>query len=73
MKRSTNRILTTHVGSLARPKDLLEMMDAKLKGKPYDRDAYDKRVRSAVADVVRENSGDIILISPGASGLGFPF
>jgi 5-methyltetrahydropteroyltriglutamate--homocysteine methyltransferase len=54
MKRSTERILTTHVGSLARPKDLLEMMDAKLKGEPYDNDAYNKRVRSAVAEVVRK-------------------
>ena len=54
MKRSTERILTTHVGSLARPKDLLEIMDAKLKGEPYDNDAYNKRVRSAVAEVVRK-------------------
>jgi 5-methyltetrahydropteroyltriglutamate--homocysteine methyltransferase len=54
MKQSTERILTTHVGSLARPKDLLEIMDAKLKGEPYDNDAYNKRVRSAVADVVRK-------------------
>ena len=54
MKHSTERILTTHVGSLARPKDLLEMMDAKLKGKPYDSAAYDKRVRSAVTEVVRK-------------------
>ena len=51
MKRSTNRILTTHVGSLARPKDLLEMMDAKLKRKPYDNESYSKRVCSAVAEV----------------------
>src|SRR4030095_375224 len=54
MKRSTNRILTTHAGSLARPKDLLEMMDAKLRGTPYDRDAYAKRIRGAVADAVRK-------------------
>lgn len=54
MKRSTERILTTHVGSLARPKDLLEMMDARLLGKPYDHDAYVKRVRRAVAEVVRK-------------------
>ena len=54
MKRSTERILTTHVGSLARPKDLLEIMDAKLKGEPYDHSAYNKRVRSAVAEVVRK-------------------
>lgn len=54
MKRSMERILTTHVGSLARPKDLLEMMDAKLKGEPYDHTAYVNRVQSAVADVVRK-------------------
>ncbi|MGH7793485.1 MAG: cobalamin-independent methionine synthase II family protein [Candidatus Binatia bacterium] len=54
MKRSTNRILTTHVGSLARPKDLLEMMDAKLCGRPYDREAYSRRVQSAVAGVVKK-------------------
>jgi 5-methyltetrahydropteroyltriglutamate--homocysteine methyltransferase len=53
MKRSTNRILTTHAGSLARPKDLLEMMDAKLRAEPYDQAAYSKRIRAAVAEVVR--------------------
>src|SRR4030095_13553585 len=54
MKRSTNRILTTHAGSLARPKDLLEMMDAKLRAKPYDQAAYGERIREAVADMVRK-------------------
>ena len=54
MKRSTNRILSTHAGSLARPKDLLEMMDAKLRGKPYDHAAYAKRIRSTVAEMVRK-------------------
>ena len=53
MKRSTNRILVTHAGSLARPKDLLEMMDAKLCGRSYDQAAYGKRIRSAVTDMVR--------------------
>ncbi len=53
MKRSTDRIFITHAGSLARPKDLLEMMDAKLRGFPYDEAAYAKRIRSAVAEVVR--------------------
>ena len=53
MKRSTDRILVTHAGSLARPKDLLEMMDAKLSGRSYDQAAYGKRIRNAVADRVR--------------------
>lgn len=54
MKHSVDRILTTHCGSLARPRDLLEMMDAKLNGRPYDREAYASRVRSAVRAVVRK-------------------
>ncbi|MFQ5850326.1 MAG: methionine synthase [Candidatus Binatia bacterium] len=54
MKRSTDRILTTFAGSLARPPDLLEMMQAKETGQPYDQEAYTGRVRSAVADVVRK-------------------
>ena len=54
MTRSTDRILTTHCGSLARPHDLLDMMQAKLDGRPYDEDAYARRVRAAVAGTVRE-------------------
>ena len=36
MNLSTDRILTTHAGSLARPIPLLDMMDARLKGQPID-------------------------------------
>jgi 5-methyltetrahydropteroyltriglutamate--homocysteine methyltransferase len=54
MKRSAERILTTHCGSLPRPKDLLDLMKAKLDGAPYDHAAYDARVRPAVAESVRE-------------------
>ncbi|HTC91290.1 MAG TPA: cobalamin-independent methionine synthase II family protein [Bryobacteraceae bacterium] len=54
MKRSTDRILTTHCGSLPRPTGLLDLMKAKIQGAPYDRDAYAASVRSAVADVVRQ-------------------
>ncbi len=57
MKGSTGRILTTHVGSLPRPKDLLDLMKAALVGKPYDREAYAGRIRSAVAEAVRRQSG----------------
>src|SRR5688572_8720462 len=49
-----NRILTTHVGSLPRPHALLDMMKARLSGAPYDRDAYEARVRAAVSDIVGE-------------------
>jgi len=54
MRRSTDRILTTHVGSLARPHDLLEVMREKEHGRPYDAAAYAKRVTTAVRDVVDE-------------------
>ena len=53
MKQSTERFLTTHCGSLARPADLLEMMHAKERGQPYDEKAFPISVRTAVADVVR--------------------
>jgi 5-methyltetrahydropteroyltriglutamate--homocysteine methyltransferase len=56
MIRSSERILTTHVGSLPRPHDLLDMMKAKLSGATYDKATYDARVRSAVADCVRQQS-----------------
>jgi 5-methyltetrahydropteroyltriglutamate--homocysteine methyltransferase len=56
MIRSSERILTTHVGSLPRPHDLLDMMKAKLSGGSYDARAYDARVRQAVADCVRKQA-----------------
>ena len=54
MKPRTERILTTHAGSLARPADLLEMMLAKEMGEPYDAAALAERVHSAVAEVVEK-------------------
>ena len=53
MKRSHDRILTTHAGSLPRPADLLEMVRALGDGRPYDRDVYARRVTSAVGEIVR--------------------
>jgi 5-methyltetrahydropteroyltriglutamate--homocysteine methyltransferase len=52
MKRSTERFLTTHTGSLPRPDDLIRMMYAKEEGADVDRAALAARVRSAVAEVV---------------------
>jgi 5-methyltetrahydropteroyltriglutamate--homocysteine methyltransferase len=54
MMRSTDRILTTHVGSLPRPPDLLAMLRARERGEPEDAAAFAARVRSAVGDVVRK-------------------
>jgi 5-methyltetrahydropteroyltriglutamate--homocysteine methyltransferase len=56
MKRSTNRILTTHVGSLIRPPELLEFFRAKQSGKPYDETAYAKCLKDSVATVVQKQA-----------------
>jgi len=56
MKRSTDRTLTTHVGSLSRPDDLVALLRAKDRGQPYDHETYAKLVRGAVADVVRRQT-----------------
>jgi 5-methyltetrahydropteroyltriglutamate--homocysteine methyltransferase len=53
MRRSESRILTTHVGSLPRPDDLLSL-NAEIAQTPLsDRSAYAHRLRDAVLDVVR--------------------
>ena len=49
---STDRILTTHAGSLPRPAGLLEMVLAKARGQPYDQGAFETRLRTAVAQAV---------------------
>src|SRR4029434_3351561 len=54
MKRSTERILVTHAGSLARPADLMDMLIARNEGKPYEREALAKRTQRAVAEVVQK-------------------
>jgi len=54
MKRSGERILTTHVGSLPRPPDLLDMVQAKEQRKPVDEKAHAAKLRASVKDVVRK-------------------
>ena len=54
MQRNTNRILTMHAGSLARPPDLREMVLAKSNGQHYDAEALARHLRSAVAEVVQQ-------------------
>src|SRR4051812_7811836 len=56
MNRSTDRILTTHVGSLPRPADLLGMMQAKEAGRGFDEAAYSGRLRSAVGEIVQKQA-----------------
>jgi 5-methyltetrahydropteroyltriglutamate--homocysteine methyltransferase len=54
MKRSTDRILTTHTGSLPRPPDLVELIRQSEAGELLDRSAFDQQVRTAVAEVVQK-------------------
>jgi len=54
MKRSSERILTTHIGSLPRPKDLWSHISAKDQGKPYDAAALNAQLTAAVTEVVRK-------------------
>lgn len=54
MLYSTDRILTTHAGSLPRPADLRETVVARASGEAYDAEALAARLKSAVADVVRQ-------------------
>src|SRR6266516_1589038 len=56
MKRSTERILVTHQGTLPKPDDLREMIAAKSQGRPYDKEALAARTRAAVADAVRRQA-----------------
>jgi 5-methyltetrahydropteroyltriglutamate--homocysteine methyltransferase len=56
MKRSTDRFLTTHTGSLPRPDDLIRMMYARQEGVPVDAVALERRVAAAVAEVVQKQA-----------------
>jgi 5-methyltetrahydropteroyltriglutamate--homocysteine methyltransferase len=69
MKRSTDRVLATHVGSLIRPRSLQEFLRNKQAGKAYDEDAYQKCLTASVADVVREQTqAGIDVVSDGEFG-----
>ena len=56
MRRSTERILTSHAGSLPRPLDLLELMQEKVNGRPYDKATWAACTKSAVAEAVRQQA-----------------
>ena len=73
MKISTDRILTTHVGSLPRPKALAALLVKKDQGQPYDHAELDRNVRQAVADIVaRQVATGIDVVSDGeTSKIGY--
>jgi 5-methyltetrahydropteroyltriglutamate--homocysteine methyltransferase len=69
MTRSTDRILTTHVGSLPRPADLDELLYARDNHQPYDADVLAARVHEVTAEVVSAQIGSgIDLVCDGEVG-----
>ena len=53
MLMSQDRILTSHVGSLPRPQDLLDLLEAKETGENIDDTAVTQRIEKAIQDVVK--------------------
>jgi 5-methyltetrahydropteroyltriglutamate--homocysteine methyltransferase len=69
MKRSTERILTTHVGSLIRPQPLQDFLRAKQAGRPFDQGTYAKCLSDTVAEVVRQQAqAGVDVVSDGEFG-----
>ena len=73
MSNDADRIRTTHVGSLPRPTDLLDLMRARAEGADADGAKFDDRVRTAVGEIVaQQREHGIDLVSDGEMGkLGF--
>ena len=66
MKRSSERFLTTHTGSLPRPEDLIRTMFAKEEGVPVERAALAERIRAAVAETVaRQVAAGVDIVNDG--------
>jgi 5-methyltetrahydropteroyltriglutamate--homocysteine methyltransferase len=69
MKRSTARILTTHVGSLIRPPALIEFLRAQQERRPVDEAAFAACLRASVADIVRQQAeAGVDVVSDGEFG-----
>jgi 5-methyltetrahydropteroyltriglutamate--homocysteine methyltransferase len=54
MKLSTDRIVTTHVGSLPRPPDLLASLEARENGAHFDQAAFEERLAKSVDEIVKK-------------------
>src|SRR2546425_9234612 len=69
MKTSTNRILTTHVGSIPRPESITTLLRARVSGQTIDEALLAARVAEAVDEVVRRQAEvGIDVISDGEMG-----
>jgi 5-methyltetrahydropteroyltriglutamate--homocysteine methyltransferase len=69
MKSSTERILTTHVGSLTRPVEIIDAMRARVNKEPYDQETFADSLRAGVSEVVRRQAEvGIDVVSDGEFG-----
>jgi 5-methyltetrahydropteroyltriglutamate--homocysteine methyltransferase len=69
MNRSTDRILTTHVGSLIRPPALLDLLRARQDGKKVPEDAFNACLAESVAEIVRRQAqAGVDIVSDGEFG-----
>jgi 5-methyltetrahydropteroyltriglutamate--homocysteine methyltransferase len=76
MPQNTDRILTTHVGSLIRPPKLIEFWRAIEAGKPYDEAAFEACLTESVADIVRQQAEtgiDIVSDGEFSKGVNWAF
>ena len=66
---NTDRILTTHVGSLVRPPEFRRILEARRDGGPFDQAEYERVLRQSVIDVVRNQAdAGIDIVSDGEFG-----
>jgi 5-methyltetrahydropteroyltriglutamate--homocysteine methyltransferase len=69
MAKDAGRILTSHVGSLVRPDDLLAFIAKQQDGQAYDAKAYEECLRRSVADVVKKQvEAGVDIVSDGEYG-----
>ena len=69
MAHIPSRILTTHVGSLVRPPELVPFLEKIEEGRPYDKSAYEACLRECIADVVRQQAeAGVDIVSDGEFG-----
>ena len=66
MKRSTDRIFTTHVGSLPRPQDVVDLLFAQDRGEPVDAAQFESTMKRAVNEAVsKQVEAGIDIVSDG--------
>jgi 5-methyltetrahydropteroyltriglutamate--homocysteine methyltransferase len=69
MKLSTDRILTTHVGSLPRPQEVVDFLFAQDRGENYDHAQFDQTIRTGVLDALRKQvESGVDVVSDGEMG-----